>query len=86
MAIKNQTLDADPELTEKPAETNQQDLIEVGELCKRHKISLAVFAGVRAANGWTPGKALTSEEFLTAVEKFKNEPIDPGVQNGKGVE
>jgi hypothetical protein len=83
MASKNQTSDADLEVKQDQREPDSQELIEVGELCKRHKISLAVFAGVRAANGWTKGKVLTSKEFLAAVEKFLKEPIDPRISNGK---
>ena len=29
-----------------------------------------------SANGWRPGKAMTEDEFLTAVAKFNNSPMN----------
>lgn len=29
-----------------------------------------------AANGWRPGKAMTEDEFLAAVAKFNNSPMN----------
>lgn len=67
---------AQPEVTKAP------ELLEIGELRKLHKTGRAVFAGVCAANGWAPGKATTSEEYLKAVEKFSGEPMSgPGKES-----
>jgi len=74
MATKNQTLGTDS-INEQP-EGKAQELLEIGELRARHKISRAVYAGVCAANGWKPGKAITNEVFLEAVAKFTGAPID----------
>lgn len=42
----------------------------IEQLRSEKKINRAVFAGVCAAEGWKPGKTVTEEEFLEAVEKF----------------
>jgi hypothetical protein len=57
-------------------EENTQELLEIGELQRKHKISRAVFAGVCSANGWKPGKLIAMEEFLAAVAKFTEAPIN----------
>ena len=56
-----------------PTATGEQNkkapaLYDVGELRSKHKVGRAVFAGVCSAQGWKPGKAVTEEEFLEAVE------------------
>ena len=35
-----------------------------------------ILTGVCAANGWRPGKAMTEDEFLAAVAKFNNSPMN----------
>ncbi|MPN31920.1 hypothetical protein SDC9_179395 [bioreactor metagenome] len=60
---------AQPEVVKAP------ELLEIGELRKLHKTGRAVFAGVCAANGWASGKAITSEEYLEAINKFNGEPM-----------
>ena len=35
------------------------ELLDIGDLRKRHRTRRAVFAGVCAAQGWRPGKAVT---------------------------
>lgn len=52
-----------------------KELFEIGELRKKKKVGRAVFAGVCAAKGWKPGKAVTEEEFLAAVEEFEGAPM-----------
>ena len=75
MATKNQTTDtakaAEPEVT-KPA----PELLEIDELRKSHKIGKAIFAGVCAAQDWRPGKQISEEEFVHAVESFTGAPMD----------
>ena len=51
-----------------PQEPKAPGLFEIGELRKKHKVGRAVFAGVCSAQGWKPGKAVTEEEFLEAIE------------------
>ena len=41
-----------------------------------HRVGRATYAGVCAANGWRPGKAMTEDEFLAAVAKFNNSPMN----------
>ncbi len=67
---------AQPEVARAP------ELLEISELRKLNKTGKAVFAGVCAANGWAPGKTITSEEYLKAVEKFSGEPMSgPGKES-----
>ena len=47
----------------------------IEQLRSEKKINRAVFAGVCAAEGWKPGKTVTEEEFLEAVEKFTSAPM-----------
>jgi hypothetical protein len=75
MAIKNQSPDADANAEQQP-EVKAKELLDVGELRKKHKLSRAVFAGVCSVNGWKPGKAVTEEEFLKAIERFSGASID----------
>jgi hypothetical protein len=82
MAIKNQSPDADAN-TEQQPEAKAKEFLDVGELCKKHKLSRAVFAGVCSVNGWKPGKAVTEEEFLKAVECFSGASIDGKLENTK---
>ena len=37
-----------------------------------------VFNGVKAAENWTTGKAVTSKEFDAAIERFLKSPIKKG--------
>ena len=48
---------------------------EISVLERRHQIGAAVMAGVCAMKGWRPGKQVTEEEFLTAVQEFNQTPI-----------
>lgn len=59
-----------------PQETKAPGFFEIGELCKKHKVRRAVFAGVCSAQGWKPGRAVTEEEFLAAVKNFENAPMN----------
>lgn len=59
-----------------PKEAKVPGLFEIGELRKKHKVGRAVFAGVCSAQGWKPGRAVTEEEFLTAVKNFENAPMN----------
>lgn len=58
------------------SQTDSPELLELDELRRKHSIKGPVFAGVCSANGWKPGKMLTSEEFLAAVSKFNGAPMD----------
>lgn len=76
MADKNQNPDAVINTEQQPEKAKAQELLEVDELCKNHKISRAVFAGVCSANGWKSGKAISEDEFLKAIDKFNGSSID----------
>lgn len=68
MAIKNQ-----------PAglpEDAGAELLDIGELRRRHKTSWAIFAGMCSANNWKPGKTVSEEEYLAAVKTFLNTPMN----------
>ena len=53
------------------------ELLDIDDLRKRHRTGRAVFAGVCAAQGWRPGKAVTEAEFLAAVRAFTGAPMGP---------
>jgi hypothetical protein len=38
--------------------------------------SAAAFEGVKAAQGWKPGKMVTAAEYQAAVEQFEKAPMD----------
>lgn len=50
-------------------------LITIEALAITHKTRAAVFAGVCAAKGWQPGKAVTTAEYLAAVDTFMKGPV-----------
>lgn len=41
----------------------------------QHGVGRAVFAGVCAAQGWKPGRAVAEAEFLAAVRAFGAAPM-----------
>ena len=51
------------------------EVITIEQLRSEKNVNRAVFAGVCAAEGWKPGKTVTEEEFLGAVEKFTSAPM-----------
>ena len=64
--------------TEQPAASpgaEAPEVFTIEQLRSEKKINRAVFAGVCAAEGWKPGKTVTEEEFLGAVEKFTSAPM-----------
>ncbi len=74
MAPKStKTPEAAPVVAEPMAQAPELHTIE--ELQKKNSIKRAVFAGACAANSWKPGKQLTKEEFLTAINKFTGAPM-----------
>lgn len=54
----------------------RRSLCPIDKLREQHKVGRATYAGVCAANGWRPGKAMTEDEFLAAVAKFNNSPMN----------
>ena len=50
-------------------------LLEIGALREKLGVGRAVFAGVCAARGWKPGRAVTEAEFLAAVRAFGAAPM-----------
>lgn len=79
MATKTKTPEAGPVGAEQPEQTinSTPELATIDTLRKKHKTGRAVFAGVCAANGWRPGKAITEEEYLAAVAGFTGGPASP---------
>ena len=55
--------------TQKPEGAAAPELVPIDKLREQHKVG-------RAANGWRPGKAMTEGEFLAAVAKFNNSPMN----------
>lgn len=76
MANKSKESEAGPIMAGQPEGAwTASELHDVEMLRSKHKIGWAVFAGVRAAQGWRPGKMVSEEEFLQAVKKFNGEPM-----------
>lgn len=71
MANKNKPTAAPA--AEQPGQT--QELLSIDTLREKHKITRPVFAGVCAANGWKPGRAMTEEAFLQAIADFTKAPM-----------
>ena len=69
MAIKNQPAGL-------PEDAGAPELLDIGELRRRHKTSWAIFAGVCSTHGWKPGKTVSEEEYLGAVKKFLHTPMN----------
>ena len=49
---------------------------ELEELKEKCNTPDAVFEGVKAANGWKAGKAVTEAEYMAAVKAFNDAPMD----------
>lgn len=71
MASKTTRPEGATEETRQP----EQPLLELETLREQHQIARPVFAGVCAANGWKPGRAMTEEAFLRAVAAFTRAPV-----------
>lgn len=64
-----------PEGAGEAAVQPEQPLLAVEALRDKHKTARPLFAGVCAANGWKPGRAMTEDAFLQAVAAFTGAPI-----------
>lgn len=53
-----------------------KDYEKIEDLQARYGTSAAVFAGVKAAQGWKQGRMVTAEEYEAAVEAFAKAPMD----------
>lgn len=58
-----------------PAQAEAAKVFTIEQLRSEKKISRAIFAGVCAAQSWKPGKTVTEDEFLEAVQKFTSAPM-----------
>lgn len=58
--------------------------VSIEELRDKHKVSDAVFEGMKAAKKWKPGKQVEENEFLKACEDFKVAPIDGREEEAQG--
>lgn len=74
MAIKNQTPNVLPDLADRET-LKTPELLEINELCIKHRIRRAIFAGVCAAEGWAPGRRISEEAFLSSVRQFESAPM-----------
>lgn len=52
--------------------------VSIEALAIAHKTPASVLAGVCAANGWKPGKAVEEQEYLAAVDAFLKGPMRGG--------
>lgn len=59
-------------------------LEQIEQLCKKHKIKVAVYAGACALHGWKPGKVLTEKEFLDGITAFNEMPINHSQRKERG--
>ena len=60
--------------TQKPEGAAAPELVAIDKLREQHKVGRATYAGVCAANGWRPGKAMTEDEFLAARRQVQQQP------------
>lgn len=74
MASKKITGAAAPTAAEQQTPT-PDEYVEIGQLCAKHRIGPALYAGVCSAQGWKPGKAVTEAEFLAAIQAFNSAPM-----------
>lgn len=72
MANKNRP-EAAPAAAQQPEQ--RPKLLSLDTLQEKHKITRPVFAGVCAANDWKPGRSMTDEDFLRAVDEFTGAPM-----------
>lgn len=79
MANKNRP-EGEPSAARQPEQP--AELLPVDTLREQHKISRPIFAGVCAANGWKPGRAVTEEAFLRAVSAFTGAPMGAPPEKG----
>ena len=59
-------------------EVNVSELKTIEILQRDLKTANSIHEAVKAANGWRNGKAVTTEEYKKAVDKFLNSPIKGG--------
>ena len=63
--------------TQKPEGAAAPELVPIDKLREQHKVGRATVRGRTAPRmGWRPGKAMTEDEFLAAVAKFNNSPMN----------
>jgi len=59
-----------------PKKKAAEQLVDIETLRKKNGVSVAVFEGVKADNGWKNGKQVTEEKFLGAVAAWEKAPIN----------
>lgn len=74
MATKTNSKDTAQGAAVELENTQAPELLKTDELRKKHKVGRAIFAGVCAANDWSPGKQLSEDDFLRAVAAFAGAP------------
>ena len=83
MATKNNPKDTAQGAAVESETRQAPELLEIGELRKKNKVGKAIFAGVCAANEWSPGKQLSEDDFLRAVAAFAGAPASGQPRNKK---
>lgn len=61
-----------------------KNYVSIEELKVTHKVTDAVFEGVKTAKRWKSGRQVQEEEFLNACDEFKTAPIDGKKEEVKG--
>lgn len=51
------------------------ELFKIEELKEKNKTSDRIFEGMKAAENWTTGKAVTEEEYQRALKEFLESPM-----------
>lgn len=74
MATKTNSKDTAQGAAVELENTQAPELLKIDELRSKHKVGRAIFAGVCAANDWSPGKQLKEDDFLRAVSAFAGAP------------
>jgi hypothetical protein len=63
---------AETEEKSKVVKKTEKELIDVDELAKELNVTPSIFAGVKMLKGWKKGRQISKEEFIEAVNAFKN--------------
>lgn len=56
--------------TETAAPATETQLLTIDELAEKHRVSAAVLAGIKAAQGWADGLSMTDDQFLKARDRW----------------
>lgn len=54
---------------------NHIDLFKIEDLKEKNNTADRIFEGMKAAENWTTGKAVTQEEYEKALKRFLESPM-----------